>query len=139
MPSSPLTIGVDHLGLAVRDLELTRKFFVDCLGWKQVGERPDYPAAFVSDGHSVLTLWQVTQDGNEVTFDRKRNVGLHHLALRLRSEDDLRKTVEHIKDWPGVRIEFFPEYVGKGPKLHAMFYEPSGIRIELDFDPRLGT
>ena len=43
------TCGVDHVGLSVRDLASTREFFCNCLGWRVVGERPDYPAAFVSD------------------------------------------------------------------------------------------
>src|SRR6201997_5093039 len=51
MTTQALTSGIDHVGLAVRDLNLTRDFFVECLQWKQVGEKPDYPAAFVSDGH----------------------------------------------------------------------------------------
>ena len=51
------TYGFDHVGLSVRDLASSRKFFCDCLGWGVVGERPDYPAAFVSDGRGVLTLW----------------------------------------------------------------------------------
>ena len=38
------TCGVDHVGLSVRDLASTRKFFCDCLGWRIVGERADYPA-----------------------------------------------------------------------------------------------
>jgi catechol 2,3-dioxygenase-like lactoylglutathione lyase family enzyme len=42
------TCGIDHVGLSVRDLESTRCFFCDCLGWRVVGERPDYPAAPVA-------------------------------------------------------------------------------------------
>src|SRR4029077_17206585 len=52
------TYGFDHVGLSVRDLASSRKFFCDCLGWAVVGERPDYPAAFVSDGRGILTQWQ---------------------------------------------------------------------------------
>ena len=55
----PRTLGVDHVGLAVRDLMLSRRFFCDCLGWLVVGDVPAYPASFVSDGYVVLTLWQV--------------------------------------------------------------------------------
>ena len=44
------TCGFDHAWLSDRDLATSRKFFSDCLGWRIVGERPDYPAAFVSDG-----------------------------------------------------------------------------------------
>ena len=78
-----LTAGVDHVGLAVADLTRSRAFFTDCLGWQQIGERPEYPAAFVSDGHSRLTLWQVADPATCVPFDRRRNVGLHHLALKV--------------------------------------------------------
>jgi catechol 2,3-dioxygenase-like lactoylglutathione lyase family enzyme len=57
MTGQPLTSGIDHIGLTVRDLNVTRDFFINGLGWTQVGERPNYPAAFVSDGRITLTLW----------------------------------------------------------------------------------
>lgn len=55
----PLTLGVHHVGLAVPDLHLAQRFFVDVLGWSVVGGRPSYPAVFVSDGTTMLTLWRV--------------------------------------------------------------------------------
>ncbi|MDR6495181.1 catechol 2,3-dioxygenase-like lactoylglutathione lyase family enzyme [Paraburkholderia terricola] len=136
MDDKPLTQGIDHLGLTVRDLNVTRDFFMRCLGWTLVGERPDYPAAFISDGHTVLTLWQVTNPNKLIEFDRKTNIGLHHLALRVRSEDALNEIFARAAGWPGVVVEFAPESLGKGPKRHAMLYEPGGIRVEFGFDPR---
>lgn len=136
MTDKALTLGIDHVGLTVRDLNITRDFFVSCLGWKQVGERPDYPAAFVSDGHVLLTLWQVTDPGHLVEFDRKTHVGLHHLALRVGSEEALNEFFSRISAWPGVKVEFAPENLGPGPKRHTMVYEPGGIRLEFDYDPR---
>jgi catechol 2,3-dioxygenase-like lactoylglutathione lyase family enzyme len=79
--ATPATSGVDHVGLSVRDLESTRRFFCDCLGWRVVGERLEYPAAFVSDGQQIVTLWRVEAPDRAVAFDRRTNVGLHHLAL----------------------------------------------------------
>ena len=137
MTGQPLTSGVDHIGLTVRDLNVTRDFFVHGLGWTQVGERPSYPAAFVSDGRITLTLWQVTDPGNYVRFDRKSGVGLHHLALRVDSEEALQELFARISAWPGVEVEFAPENLGAGPKRHTMMYEPGGIRLEFDFDPRI--
>jgi catechol 2,3-dioxygenase-like lactoylglutathione lyase family enzyme len=80
MTDETSTCGVDHIGLSVRDLESTRKFFCDCLGWRIVGARADYPAVFVSDGHDIVTLWQVESPSKAIPFDRRANVGLHHLA-----------------------------------------------------------
>ncbi|PCE28714.1 glyoxalase [Paraburkholderia acidicola] len=136
MTNTPLTLGVDHIGLTVRDLKATRDFFVDCLGWNQVGERPEYPAAFVSDGHTVLTLWEVQNQQGRVEFDRKTNVGLHHLAMKVGSEEALEEIFRRVSTWPGVVVEFAPENLRQGPKRHTMVYEPGGIRLEFDFDPR---
>ncbi|UPJ71966.1 VOC family protein [Bradyrhizobium sp. 187] len=126
----PLTIGVDHVGLTVKDLALTRKFFCDCLGWRVVGENPSYPAAFVSDGNAIVTLWQVEDPGTCVPFERHRNVGLHHLALKVVDHKALDALHERVAAWPGNEIEFAPERSGKGPKFHFMIRGPGGLRIE---------
>jgi catechol 2,3-dioxygenase-like lactoylglutathione lyase family enzyme len=126
----PLTIGVDHIGLTVKDLALTRKFFCDCLGWRVVGENPSYPAAFVSDGNAIVTLWQVEGPGTCVPFARQRNVGLHHLALKVVDHKALDALYARVAAWLGNEIEFAPERSGKGPKFHFMIREPGGIRIE---------
>jgi catechol 2,3-dioxygenase-like lactoylglutathione lyase family enzyme len=138
-PTQPLTVGIDHVGLTVRDLNVTLSFFVDCLGWAQVGARPNYPAAFVSDGHVLLTLWEVQRQSERVEFDRKTNVGLHHLALRVNSAASLDEIFARVAQWPGVVVEFAPENLGEGPKRQTMVYEPGGIRLEFDFDPRIAA
>lgn len=136
MTTQAQTQGIHHLGLTVRDLATTRAFFIDCLGWKQVGEKPDYPAAFVSDGTIMLTLWQVQKADGGIAFDRKSNVGLHHVALRVSGEAAFKELFERVSKWPGVVVEFPPEQLGAGPLQHTMFTEPGGIRIEFDYDPR---
>jgi catechol 2,3-dioxygenase-like lactoylglutathione lyase family enzyme len=131
------TYGFDHVGLSVRDLAISRKFFCDCLGWRLVGERPDYPAAFVSDGHCVLTLWEVASPDMAIAFDRRANVGLHHLALAVADWAGLDALYQRVSGWPDVVVEFAPQPSGSGPKVHFVVYEPSGVRVEFTFDPRL--
>jgi catechol 2,3-dioxygenase-like lactoylglutathione lyase family enzyme len=133
--ASPRTHGIDHLGLSVRDLETTKAFFCEGLGWRVVGERREYPAAFVSDGHSVLTLWQVESPEAAPPFDRRANVGLHHLALRV--PDRARFDALHLRlaAWPGVTVEFAPQVAGQGPRWHFMVREPGGLRLEFSFTP----
>src|SRR6476620_2591131 len=128
--NTPLTIGVDHVGLAVKDLALARRFFCDCLGWRVVGENQSYPASFVSDGSGIVTLWQVEDPEKCVPFDRRRNIGLHHLALKVVDRSALEALHTRVAAWPGTVIEFAPERSGKGPKVHFMVREPGGTRIE---------
>lgn len=134
--SQILTAGVDHVGLSVASLPKSLAFFTECLHWRIVGERPDYPAAFVSDGETRLTLWQVQPTFSG--FDRHRNVGLHHLALKVRSLEDLHRLHEQVLAYRGVTTEFSPEPSSGGPRVHFMIREPGGCRVEFVFDPRIG-
>ncbi len=131
-----LTKGIDHVGLTVADLELSRRFFVECLGWTVVGENPAYPAVFVSDGLIRLTLWQVDTSDGYTPFDRRKNIGLHHVALKAPSEQALSELFVRVSAWPGVVAEFAPEPVGKGPKVHCMVREPGGVRVEFVYNPQ---
>ncbi|MFD2262105.1 VOC family protein [Lacibacterium aquatile] len=96
------TSGVDHVGLTVGDLGASRDFFCGALGWSVVGERPEYPASFVSDGVTRVTLWRAVDPEAARPFDRKHAVGLHHLALKVTSLDALRALYRRLADWPGV-------------------------------------
>lgn len=124
------TQGLNHLGLAVHDLELTTKFFNECLGWQESGRDDSYPRTAVSDGVIRLTLWQVDHSMDAEPFNRRKNVGLHHLALTVPSEETLNVLAKKVSEWPDVQIEFMPELVGNGPRKHMMFNEPGGIRLE---------
>ena len=133
---NPITQGINHLGLTVSNLEKSTKFFTETLGWKVVGGYDDYPSKFVTDGKLFLTLWQVTNPSKSINFDRKNNVGLHHLAFSIASLDDLNVLYERCKKTDGVIIEFSPEPNGAGPTMHMMIREPSGNRIEFAYTPK---
>ena len=124
------TLGVNHIGFAVSKLDQSVSFFVDTLGWRKAGGRPDYPAVFVSNGSMFVTLWQVEDPANAVTFNRRKNVGLHHMAITVRDLPTLHELHEKFKQTDGVIIEFAPEFLGKGPTTHMMIREPSGLRLE---------
>ena len=126
----PETKGINHLGLAVRDLAETRAFFVELLGWTESGYDPGYPRTAVSDGSVRLTLWQVDPAHGVTAFDRRRNIGLHHLALEVESEAKLRDLHERVLSYPGAHVEFGPELLAGGPRKHMMCSEPGGIRLE---------
>ena len=130
MTDHALTQGAHHIGLTVPDLAETRAFFQDTLGFSQVGEVPDYPAVFLNDGTTMITLWQVADPETAMSFDRKNIVGLHHVALKVRDGDSLNGLHDKLATTDGVAVEFAPESLGGGPTQHMMCAIPGGIRME---------
>lgn len=122
--------GVDHVGLTVSDLDASKQFFVDSLGFDELGKDPSYPAYFLNNGSITVTLWQ-TKNGDQATpFNRKNNVGLHHLAFQVETYEKLEQLHQALLKAPGVKVEFAPENLGRGPTKHMMIREPSGNRLE---------
>ena len=128
--NGPVTRGAHHIGLTVPNLDTTRKFFIDTLGYEQVGEIADYPAVFLSDGSIMITLWQAVDPVNAVPFDRKNVIGLHHLALTVEDDAALDRIHERLQNTDGVSIEFAPEPLNGGPTRQMMCSIPGGIRVE---------
>lgn len=131
MSDIALTHGTHHIGLTVPDLERARVFFTDTLGFRQVGEKPDYPAVFLSDGQVMITLWRAADPRTAAPFDRRNAIGLHHLALRVADGAALDALHARLAAVSDVAIEFAPEPLGGGPTRHMMCRIPGGIRMEL--------
>ncbi|WP_281848899.1 VOC family protein [Dyella sp. GSA-30] len=133
--SEALTCGVHHVGLAVPDLDAAMAFFCDTLGWKEVGRNDNYPSGFVTDGSTTLTLWRVADPATAIAFDRRANIGLHHLALAVPDEAALFALFDKVSRHPGVTIEFPPGPVRPGmDRKHFICAMPGGLRLE--FTPR---
>lgn len=79
-----------------------------------MGEVPDYPAVFISDGTVMITLWQAADPKNAVAFDRKNVIGLHHFALKVDNAEVLDRLHQTLSNTEGVEIEFAPEPLGGG-------------------------
>jgi catechol 2,3-dioxygenase-like lactoylglutathione lyase family enzyme len=131
MTKTALTQGAHHIGLTVPDLARTRSFFIDALGFSLLREIADYPAAFLSDGTTLITLWQAENTETATPFDRKNVIGLHHFALQVENAGALEALNRTLTETDGVEIEFAPEPLGDGPARHMMISIPGGIRMEL--------
>jgi lactoylglutathione lyase len=131
--------GIDHFALTVSNVNASESFFTRQLGFNVERRDTGHPAVYLTNGHVVVVLYAVAQLGTEVPFDRKRNVGLHHLAFAVESFDELDALHAQLGSIPGVVIEFAPELLGKGPAKHMIIREPGGNRIEFIFRPASGT
>src|SRR5205809_7899121 len=79
---------IGHLVLYVRDLERSRRFYGDLLGWKEIpGMNEGFPAAAFSSGrtHHELLLIEVGPDAAPIP--RRRRIGLYHFWLNVVASD----------------------------------------------------
>jgi catechol 2,3-dioxygenase-like lactoylglutathione lyase family enzyme len=126
-----LTCGVHHIGLTVPDLDQARAFFCGVLGFDEVGGVPAYPSIFVSDGRILLTLWRAADPDSARAFDRRDNIGLHHLSLAVADDTALEVAWEKVRGHPEVVVDAAPGPIRPGSATrHFLVFIPSGIRIE---------
>lgn len=129
--TTKLTNGVHHIGLTVPDLDQARAFFCGLLGFDEVGGVASYPSIFVSDGTILLTLWRAADPLTARAFDRRANIGLHHLSLAVADDSALDKAWERVSAHPEVVIDAAPGPIRPGSATrHFLAFIPGGIRIE---------
>ena len=84
---------IDHIGIAVRDLEEAAKIYRDFLQLKVTGieEVPDQKVkvAFIPIGDSEVELLEpTTEDSPVAKFIEKRGEGIHHIAFRVKNLEE---------------------------------------------------
>jgi methylmalonyl-CoA epimerase len=125
---------LDHVGIAVRDLEESLGFFRDALGL-EVDAPEDVAsqhvlAQFLSTGQSSLELLQATSADSAIAkFLQKHGPGLHHITLRV---DDIGAVLRHLRE-RGVRLVDEEPRPGAEGALVAFIHPSSahGVLVEL--------
>ena len=129
----PTGVRLDHIGIAVRDIETALTTY--CKIGIEKGEREtvsdqDVEVQVLLAGEARIELIQPTGDDSPVArFLEKRGEGLHHIAFEV---NDLRDTLERLKS-EGIRLIDEIPRVGVGGSLIA-FVNPrsaAGVLIEL--------
>jgi len=99
------------------------------LHFKLVGANPDYPAAFVTNGVTLITLWQA-EDG-AAPFDQRRQIGLHHAEFTVENLETLAVLYDKLQPWQEVEIEgeISPPSPGSQAR-HFLLRMPGGPRLK---------
>lgn len=125
---------VDHIGIAVKNLDETLKFYEDILGMKcvdkEVVEEQKVRVAFLPIGDTEVELLESTEeDGPIAKFIEKKGEGIQHIAYRV---DDVEKTIAELKA-KGIRmIDEKPRYGAGGAKIAFLHPKSTfGVLIEL--------
>ncbi|SDY58104.1 MULTISPECIES: methylmalonyl-CoA epimerase [Tindallia] len=128
------TLKVDHIGIAVKNLDETLKFYEEVLGMECTGkeevEEQKVRVAFLPVGDSEVELLESTDsEGPIAKYIDKKGEGIQHIAFRV---DNIEQAIATMKE-KGIRmIDEKPRYGAGGAKI--AFCHPKstgGVLVEL--------
>ena len=129
-----MILGLDHIGVVVKDLQKAIGLFENLsltVGEKEEIEHLKVAVAFFQvDGNRIELISPLTENHELMWHIQEHGEGLHHIAFKVR---DMNESVENLKKL-GVRIaQDRPKGKGHGGK-EIVFLDPedtNGILIEL--------
>ena len=125
---------IDHIGIAVKDLDKQIKIYSDILGIipgkAEIIEEQKVTIAMFPVGDIRIELLQATSDDSPIAkFIKKRGEGVHHIAYRVEDIDD---QLKKLKENNFVLIDEQPKIGAEGNLI--AFVHPqstSGVLTEL--------
>jgi catechol 2,3-dioxygenase len=121
---------IGHVVIKVRNLERSRRFYTEILGMDVMMEIPAIRGLFLANNrrdHHEIALFEV---GPEADGLHGKQIGLSHIAFRLRSEQDLRAAYKEFKE-KDVPISFTVDH---GVTKSIYFRDPDGHELEVYVD-----
>lgn len=120
--------GVDHVAIALWDIEKSLPYYVERLGLKlvhdEVLQETGVRLAYLEAGSTVLQLVEPLRDGSVRRFLEERGEGLHHVCF---SVQNLPEALGHLDGER--RADIFPG--GRGRRSCNLLHHPNGVNIEL--------
>lgn len=128
-------LGVEHVDLTTNELRRSARFYdkvLGALGFRRLAE-DDAGEQDVrwANSHLTVAIRPAASGESTAAFNRHR-VGLHHLALKVRSRagvDEFHRFLVR----EGIAVLDAPaEYPQYGPNYYAVFFaDPDGIKLEV--------
>lgn len=114
---------IDHIGIAVRNLEEAKAFFEQSLGLKceateEVASQKVRTAFFETGGVHLELLEPTDEESPIAKFLEKKGEGIHHIAFRT---DDIGAQLQSAKD-SGVKLIHEEPFEGAADKLVAFLH-----------------
>jgi len=125
---------IDHIGIAVNDLEKAIGFYRDQIGLQckgtEVVEEQKVKVAFFPVGESKIELLESTDpDGPVGKFVEKKGEGVHHLSFRV---NNIEEKIEELKSKGVAMIDEKPRYGAGGARIAFLHPKSTGgVLIEL--------
>lgn len=128
------TLKLDHIGIAVKDLEEALPFWQEVMGLELVGtevvEEQKVKVAFLPVGDTEIELLESTaEDGPIARFIERNGEGIQHLAFRV---ENIEEGIAFMKEKGMRMIDEKPRYGAGGAKIAFLHPKSSkGILVEL--------
>jgi methylmalonyl-CoA/ethylmalonyl-CoA epimerase len=129
-----MVMKIDHIGVAVKNLEESLKFYQETLGLElhgiEIVEEQKVKVAFLPIGDTEIELLESTDvDGPIAKYIANKGEGVQHIAYRV---DDLEKAIADMLSKGVKMIDEKPRYGAGGAKI--AFCHPkstNGVLVEL--------
>ena len=125
---------IDHIGIAVKNLEGALRFWeatlgIKCTGVEEVAEQKVKTAFLPVKDTEIELLEPTAEDSPIAKFIEKKGEAIHHLAIRV---DDLQKTLFDLKA-QGIRLIDEKPRKGAGGAMIAFVHPAAagGVLLEL--------
>lgn len=129
-----LAIGIDHIGIAVNNLDEAISLYRNVLGLKLEGvhaveEQKVRVASFSTGGETRIELLEPTESESPVAkFVERRGEGVHHIALKVRN---IEAVLEEIKG-KGLKLVDEKPRIGVGGAKIAFIHPKSTRNVLLE-------
>ncbi|WP_072682654.1 VOC family protein [Arcobacter sp. LA11] len=121
---------VGHIGINVRDIEVSKKFYINLFDFEIIAESKEKDKKYVflgNNGELLITLWE--QSNKEFS---KTTAGLHHLAFVLKDLDELKVFEEKIEKFNIEKIYDTVVSHREGAESGGLFFlDPDRTRLEV--------
>lgn len=128
-------ICVDHVGIACKDLDVSKKFYTEVLGLECTGEEPvpeqGVKTVFIPCGETLLELLvDITEnnDGPIGKYIAKNGPGIQHIALRV---DDIKAAIADMEAAGVKMIDKAPRNGAGNMKIAFIHPKSAGLLLEL--------
>ena len=129
------TICVDHVGIACKDLDLSKKFYTEVLGLSCTGEEavPEQgvKTVFIPCGETLLELLvDITENGDGPIgkYIAKNGQGIQHIAVRV---DDVQAAIDTTIEKGAAMIDKAPRNGAGQMKIAFVHPKSAGLLLEL--------
>lgn len=131
------TLKVDHIGIAVKNLDESIKFYQDILGLELLGtevvDEQKVRVAFLPVGDTEIELLESTsEDGPIAKFIEKNGEGVQHIAFKV---DNVEEAIEYMLSKGMKMIDEKPRYGAGGAKI-AFVHPKSSNRVLVELSER---